>query len=141
MSHSTVVPSPDSGQPAWQPGACAVVPLTSWLSARYTSAPDGIEPAVLVAEGVAGAWAGDAEATAVAVVAVVACSLAAAWLAGAGALWLTSGTLAGGAVEPAEPWLAHPAASTVTAVVAASVKRRVTEVIDPPIARNPACCL
>jgi hypothetical protein len=98
---------------------------------------------VLVTEAVAGAWAGDAEATAVA---VVAGSLAAAWLAGAGALWLTGGTLAGGTlaggtVEPAEPWLAHPAASTVTAVVAASVKRRVTEVIDPPMARNPACCL
>jgi hypothetical protein len=125
MSHSTVVPSPDSGQPAWQPGACAVVPLTSWLSARYTSAPDGTEPAVLVTEGVAGAWAGDAEATAVA---VATGSLAAAWL-------------AGGTVEPAEPWLAHPAARTVTAVVAASVQRRVTEVIDPPMARNPACCL
>jgi hypothetical protein len=133
MSHSTVVPSPDSGQPAWQPGACAVVPLTSWLSAKYTVAPDGTEPAVPVTEGVAVAWAGDAEATAVA---VAAGSLAAAWLAGAGALWL-----AGGALEPAEPWLAHPAASTVTAVAAASVKRRVTEVIDPPIARNPECCL
>jgi hypothetical protein len=77
--------------------------------------------------------AGDAEATAVA---VAACPLAAAWLAGAGTLWL-----AGGTGEPAERWLAHPAASTVTAVVAASVKRRVTEVIDPPMARNPACCL
>jgi hypothetical protein len=103
---------------------------------------------VLVTEAVAGARAGDAEATAVA---VVAGSPAAAWLAGAGAPWLTGGTLAGGTLaggtlagrtaEPAEPWLAHPAASTVTAVVAASVKRRVTEVIDPPMARNPACCL
>jgi hypothetical protein len=88
---------------------------------------------MLVTEGVAGTWAGDADATAVA---AVAGSLAAAWLAGAGALWL-----AGGTAEPAEPWLAHPAASTVTAVVAASVKRRVTEVIDPPMARSPACCL
>src|SRR5580700_10945619 len=83
MSQSTVVPSPDSGQPAWQPGACAVVPLTSWLSAKYTSAPDGTEPAWLVTEGVADAWAGDAEATAAA---VVAGPLAAARLAGAGAL-------------------------------------------------------
>jgi hypothetical protein len=88
---------------------------------------------VLVTVGVAGAWTEDAEATAVA---VAAGPLAAAWLAGAGALWL-----AGGTGEPAAPWLAHPAASTVTAVVAASVKRRVTEVIDPPMARNPACCL
>ena len=69
MSHSTVVPSPDSGQPAWQPGACAVVPLTSWLSAKYTPAPDGTEPAELVTEGAADAGAADAEATAAAVVA------------------------------------------------------------------------
>jgi hypothetical protein len=47
---------------------------------------------VLVTEGVAGAWTGDAEATAVA---VVAGSLAAAWRARAGALWLAGGTLAG----------------------------------------------
>jgi anti-sigma factor RsiW len=88
---------------------------------------------VLATEGVAGAWTGDVDATAVA---VAAGSLAAAWLADAGALWL-----AGETGEPEELWLAHPAASTVTAVTAVNVKRRVTEVIDPPMARSPACCL
>jgi hypothetical protein len=73
----------------------------SWLSAKYTPAPDGTGSAGLVTEGAADAGAADSEATAAAVV-------------------------AGGTLEPAELELAHPAASTVTAIVVASAKRRVT---------------